>query len=59
VTSKLYSIDLLQFKVSQFVIPKLKVPFIILHQLDEAKKIVAIADVLPTSRNPKIREAYS
>ena len=38
------------------MVPVEKFPFIILYQVDEAKKLVVVAAVLHTSRNPKIWE---
>jgi hypothetical protein len=36
------------------MVPLEKFPFMILYQIDQAKKLVADAAVLHTSRNPKI-----
>jgi plasmid stabilization system protein ParE len=38
------------------MVPIERFSFIILYQVDEAKKLVAVAAVLHTSRNPKIWE---
>src|SRR3990172_10031257 len=45
----------IQYKTLRMV-PVEKFPFIILYQVDEVKKLVAVAAVLHTSRNPKIWE---
>jgi plasmid stabilization system protein ParE len=36
------------------MVPLEKFPFMILYQIDQAKKLVAVAAVLHTSRNPKM-----
>ena len=36
------------------MVPVEKFPFMILYQVDQAKKLVVVAAVLHTSRNPKI-----
>lgn len=45
----------LRYKTLRMV-PVEKFPFLVFYQIDEDKKLVAVAGVLHTSRNPKIWE---